>query len=217
MIQVMTMTFEVVIYARCSTDENKQDVDKQIKELERYAQANGWNVRRILQEYVSAFKNTDRTQFNSLMNDLRLKKYNLLLVYDLSRFSRQEPYMANQDLNRIVHVYGCRFVSLNDNIDSDNELQWNVMRNIMVWINHNYSKNLSDSIKSGIQNKKDKGLYKGGRPSIYNKISKFEILQAYNETKSFRKASKKIWLDKQIRVSYLSIKRVVDSNQDLLL
>ncbi len=33
---------KAVIYARCSTDESRQDVEVQLKELRRYAEAYGW-------------------------------------------------------------------------------------------------------------------------------------------------------------------------------
>ena len=139
-----------------------------------------------------------------------------MLCYDLSRFSRQQPHIANEELNRIVHKYGCRFISLNDNIDSEDDIKWNIVRSIMVWQSHNYSKNLSDSIKAGIRNKKDKGLYKGGRPKISQRINKFDVLKAYSKTKSYRKASELIWKEQGIRISYISIQRIIKKNSQIL-
>jgi site-specific DNA recombinase len=200
-----------VIYARCSTDEDHQDVDKQIKECQRYCQAYAWPCE-VVQEYVSGFKDVKRPGFEAMLEAIRLKKYDALIVYDLSRFSRQEPYIANEELDRIVHRYGCRFISLADSIDSQDEIKWHIVRAIMVWQSHNYSKKLSESIKAGIRNKKDKGLYTGGRPKISLRINKYDVLKAYNLTGSYRKASALIWKEQQIKVSYASVQRIVRKN-----
>ena len=38
---------KAVIYARCSTDESKQDVEAQLKELRRYCEAYGWGYEEV--------------------------------------------------------------------------------------------------------------------------------------------------------------------------
>lgn len=206
---------KVVLYARCSTDEDRQDVDKQIKELTRYCEAYNWTYK-IVQEYISGFKDVKRPQFDTMLEDIRKKKYDVLMVYDLSRFSRQQPHIANEDLNRVVHKYGCRFISLNDSIDSDNDITWNIVRHIMVWQSNNYSKNLSNSIKAGIRNKKEKGTYKGGRPKVTDFVNKFDVLKAYTQTGSYRKASQLLWREHQVRISYPSVQRIVKENKELI-
>jgi len=133
----------------------------------------------------------------------------------LSRFSRQQPHIANEELDRIVHSYDCRFISLNDSIDSDNDVTWNIVRHIMVWQSNNYSKNLSDSIKAGIRNKKEKGLYRGGRPKLLDRVNKFDVLKAYHKTGSYRKASK-LLSEQDIKISYISVQRIIKENKDLV-
>lgn len=205
---------KAVIYARCSTNEDRQDVDKQTKELVRYCNAYNWKYD-IVKEYVSGFKDVKREKFEDMLEGVRKKKYSVLLVYDLSRFSRQQPHIANEELDRIVHKYKCRFISLNDSIDSDKDVTWQIVRHIMVWQSNNYSKNLSESIKAGIRNKKEKGLYTGGRPKVLDRINKFDILKEYSRLGSYRKVSH-YFFQKGIYISYISVQRIVKKNQTLL-
>ena len=205
---------KAIIYARCSTDEDRQDVDKQIKECKTYCQNSNWKFE-VVYEYLSGFKQIKRPKFEVLLEKIRKKQYTVMIVYDLSRFSRQQPHIANEELDRIVHKYGCRFISLNDNIDSDDDIKWNVVRQIMVWQSHNYSKNLSQSIKSGIRNKKDKGIYSGGRPKITEKINKFDVLKAYQKGGSYREAEK-ILKKEGYKISYISVQRIVKKNNSVL-
>ena len=153
----------VVIYSRCSTDESRQDVQAQHDKCIQYCKAHNWNYD-IVEEYSSAW-NKERPKFKQMLEDIRLKQYQVIVCYDLDRFSRDDPHVADAYLNKIVHVSGCRFISLNDNIDSDNEVSWHIVRHVMVWQANKYSQRLSDRIKEGIKTKRQKlgSKFKYGR------------------------------------------------------
>ena len=46
-----------IIYARCSTDEKRQDVEVQLKPLREYCISQGWQFDEV-SEYLSTFKQT---------------------------------------------------------------------------------------------------------------------------------------------------------------
>ena len=60
---------KAVIYARCSTDENKQDVEVQLKELRRYCSAYGWEYDEV-SEYGSGFKGDQQPELDALMEKI---------------------------------------------------------------------------------------------------------------------------------------------------
>lgn len=154
---------KALIYARCSTDEKKQDVEVQLKELRRYCEAYGWQYDEVW-EYGSGYKADQQPKLEKVLEDIRLKRYNILIVFSMDRFSRQSPSKINALLDTIVEQYKCHFIALQQGIDSDNELTWHVVKPLFTYFANKFSKDLGEKIRNGIKNKKEKGLYRGGRP-----------------------------------------------------
>jgi len=163
-----------VIYARCSTDEKRQDVEIQLKELRRYCEAYGWKYDEVF-EYESGFNGTP-PKLNEVLESIRLKHYNVLLVYTLDRFSRTHPKTTNALLDQIVYQYRCRFISLMEGIDSDNEMVWHVVRPLFTYFANMYSRTLSEKVKRGISAKKAMGEYEGGRPPKQPDIARIKAI-----------------------------------------
>lgn len=176
-----------LMYARCSTDESKQDVEIQLKELRRYCEHQGWKYDE-LSEYGSGYKG-DQPKLKEKIEQIKLGHYDVLIVYALDRFSREHPRKVDELLNRIVYDYKCRFISLSDGIDSSDEVKWHIMRHMMTYFANNFSRRLSERVKGGIARAKEKGTYKGGRPSKKNKVDIEEIKQLYAKTRSYRKTA----------------------------
>jgi len=65
---------KTIIYARCSTDESKQDVEVQLKELRRYCEAFGWDYDEA-HEYGSGYKSDNQPKLKQILSEIRLKKY----------------------------------------------------------------------------------------------------------------------------------------------
>ena len=150
-----------IIYARCSTDEKKQDVDVQLKRLREICKEREWDFDEV-SEYDTGSKHIP-LGLKKIMNQIGHGVYQAFVVYDLSRFSRLHPKTSTKMMDWIVDRK-CRFLSMQENLDSENEMNWHTVRyyfNYFAWL---YSKNLSEKVKQGIANKKAKGTYKGGRP-----------------------------------------------------
>ena len=198
----------VAIYARCSTDESRQDVESQVNACKRYCEAQGWSYE-IFQEYESAYKGTRRKVFEEILEKIRLKEFNVLIVYMLDRFSRETPTKIVSDLHRIVEGYKCRFISVKEGIDSNNDM-WQIIMMIFAYMANNYSKMLGIRVREGIKHKKEIGKYKGGRRrkevdldrlgsiSKRGSLGLRKIAEAYNKD-----------LPKKDRISYATVKRVL--------
>lgn len=144
---------KTIIYARCSTDEKKQDVEVQLKQLREYCVRQGWEYEEQY-EYASGSKEIPET-LRKILRLVKEKRYDVFLVYDLTRFSRLHPSTTNKMLDFIAKY--CRFVSLQDNIDSSDEIKWLIIKPIFQYMAWVYSKNLSEKVKLGMARAKEKG------------------------------------------------------------
>jgi len=211
----METQIKAVIYARCSTDENKQDVQVQIIELRRYCEAYGWQFEEV-SEYGSGYKSDNQPKLDEVLEAIRLKRFNVLVVYSMDRFSRQSPSKINALLDNIVERFGCRFIALQQGIDSDNDLTWHVVKPLFTYMANVFSRNLSDKVKKGIAQKKAKGSYNGGRPSKKADLTSIEALRA--KGLSLRAIAKEINTGKPDRkkISYMSVKRLLQKQGQIL-
>ncbi len=174
-----------VVYSRCSTDEKRQDVENQLKELRRFCEAHGWPFDEIA-EYGSGYKEA-QPKLQEALEKVRKGHYQALVTFSLDRFSRQHPAKVNALLDQIVYQYGCRFISLQESLDSQNELIWQVIKPLFSWFAHAFSRNLSEKIKLGIQSKREKGSYRGGRPSKTVDVERLKRIRLANSNYGWRK------------------------------
>lgn len=176
---------KAVIYARCSTDEKRQDVESQLAELRRCCRAFGWAWDEV-QEYESGYRGT-QPKLERLLSQIQRKQYDVLLVFSLDRFSRQAPSRVNRLLDSLVERDGCRFISCQEGIDSENELVWHAIRPLFTYFANVYSRNLSEKIKLGIRTKREKGAYRGGRPRKTIDADRLRLLRLASPEIGWRK------------------------------
>lgn len=167
---------KAILYARCSTDDKTQDVEVQLKELRRYSEAYGWQYDEV-SEYESSFTSIP-PKLRQILESIRLKKYNILLVQTLDRFSRAHPKTTNALLDQIVYQYRCRFISLLEGLDSDNEMAWHTVRPLFTYFANMSSRTLSEKVKRGISLKKAAGSYEGGRPPKQLDLARLNAISA---------------------------------------
>ncbi len=151
---------KALIYARCSTDEKRQDVEIQLEELRGYCKRQGWDYDEV-KEYGSGSKSVPEKLREALIK-IKERKYDVLLVYDMSRFSRLHPTTTSKMMDFVVEN-GCRFVSMQDSIDSDDEIKWLIIKPLFQYLSWVYSRNLSEKVKLGMAKAKKKGK-NCGRP-----------------------------------------------------
>ena len=111
--------------------------------------------------------NFDRPRFMAMMELARQKEIHAIIVKDLSRFGR-DYLEVGAYLELILPLFGTRFISVNDNFDSNNYIGTTgglelALRNL---INGLYSKDLSVKIKSANKTRSRRGEYWGG-PAFY--------------------------------------------------
>lgn len=108
------MTTKAAIYCRVSTDE--QNPDLQLSELERMAEARGFEiVERYIDRGISGAKGR-RPELDRLMTDARRGKFRAVLVWKLDRFARSLRHLVNA--LEELEGYGVDFVSHQDPVDT---------------------------------------------------------------------------------------------------
>ena len=202
---------KAVIYARCSTDEKRQDVEIQLRELRRYCEAFGWQFDEF-SEYDSGFKG-EQPELQEVLKQIKHKKYDTLIVYSLDRFSRQTPSKVNRLLDELVEQDGVRFISRLEGIDSANDLTWNVVRPLFAYFANLFSKTLSEKIRAGIRLKREKGTYKGGRPKKALDEARLRQIVLNRSGRGWRLLAKLYneGLPREQRISFMALRRAAIS------
>ncbi len=82
----------VAIYARVSTEEQAKEglsVDAQIDKCKAFCQARDWEVFKIYKDAGYSAGSLNRPALELLLRDAQEKKFNIILVYKIDRFSRK--------------------------------------------------------------------------------------------------------------------------------
>jgi len=144
---------DCLIICRCSTDENTQDVTLQIKPCSDYCDRQGWSYD-VLSYYASGSKGIP-PELQQALDSIVKKEYKIVLVYSMDRFSRQIPSLTEKMLNYITEC-GCRFITILENLDSDNPMLWYSMKGMWLYFANLYSLNLSKKVKLGMEAQAEK-------------------------------------------------------------
>lgn len=152
----------VAIYARVSTNDKGQDVQIQLDRCKKFCEAMDWTFKEYTdKESAYRKKGEDRPKFMEMMEAIRTHEVQGVVIYQMDRFSREDPMKVSTYLNQIVHDHKGIFVSIADGVDSRNEV-FPVIERIMSWQANNWSKAHGQRVKAGIakerKKKEDKGL-----------------------------------------------------------
>lgn len=107
--------------------------------------------------------NFNRQGFQNMLEEIKNGNINCVVVKDLSRFGRNYTE-AGTYMEQVFPLFGVRFISINDHIDSYNRPA--EMDSILVplknLLNDSYSRDLSVKIRSAMTAKRKRGEFIGG-------------------------------------------------------
>ena len=183
-------------YARCSTNEKKQDIDRQKREL----MALGVKQNNIFWEYESGTKD-DRTEFNRLLEIV--KSGDSIVSTEVSRLTRSTKYLC--EIIKTVQEKRLRLVIGSFIVDCrNNEIDPMTKGMLMMWgvFSEMERDIISARVKSGMANAKAKGKVIG-RPKTDKDNLPTNFLKYYPMYKN-----KKINITEFARLSELSRKSI---------
>jgi len=171
------------IYSRCSTSEDKQNVENQLFKLREYAKAKDYEIVKIYSEYISGFKEEvqkEREQLNLLLESARKREFDIVLCYNTDRISRMG---ATETLNLILKTLfkdcGVKFESFTEpylNTTGDMNMV-ELLLAIKGWANKQDSLKTSIRVKDTLQRKKLAGE-KIGRQNLMTDGERERITKA---------------------------------------
>lgn len=161
--------YSVGIYARLSvdTDERKREsIEMQIEIAKAYMKQQDDMV--LFDCYTDVGKtgtNFKRDGFERMLQDVRMRKIDCIIVKDLSRFGRNHIETGNY-IEKIFPFMGVRFIAVTDHFDSmdssgQNEA-WSM--NLKNLVNEMYARDIAVKVKSSRKEKWEQGSYTGGVP-----------------------------------------------------
>ena len=155
-----------------SSESNSISNQRQI--IKSYAKENDI---KLSYEYVDdgfSGSNFERPHFKNMIDDLNKGKFNIIIVKDLSRFGR-DYIESGKYLQKIFPEKGVRFISVNDNYDSENAdmSDTHLILPIRNFINDSYCRDISMKVKSSKEVKRKNGEFIGAfAPFGYKKDDK---------------------------------------------
>lgn len=177
-------TYKVALYARISVDINSnpsESIENQIDMMKQYVlknrQFSNYNI------YVDrgySGMNYDRPDFNRMMNDIRMGKVNCVIIKDLSRFGRD--YLETGNYLEIVFPFlGVRFISINDDYDTEKEINGNKALAVAITnlVNDTYARNVSRNVGISRSIEINKGKFTGSNAPYGYKVDNTNPLRKY--------------------------------------
>lgn len=158
------------IYARVSMEETDskdkryQEPENQLQPLREWAKAKELE---IYKEYVDrgSGKDANRPAFKEMLNEAMLRRFNIILVWRLDRFSRETMLMQVSRISEL-RERGIAIQSLTESwLDtSQNNPSSELILAVMAWSAAEERRRISERTKAGIARRRAIGQWRGGRP-----------------------------------------------------
>ena len=150
---------KAVIYARYSSDKQTENsIEGQLNECNEYAKHNGYNV---IDEYVDKAltgTNDNRVNFQRMIEDSYKKQFEIVLVYQLDRFSRNRYDSAHY--RNILSKNEVKVISAREKISED--ASGILMQSVLEGMAEYYSVELKQKVTRGMNLNAEKGISNGG-------------------------------------------------------
>ena len=156
------MKNQAISYVRVSS--KKQDLERQIRELEKFASTKDYKIIKCFQDTLSASKSSmgDREGFNNLRKYLESNKsIKSVFVHEVSRLGRKNFEVQNviEEFYQIgvnIHFMDLSISTLDSN--GNKSVESSIIISILGSMAENETRLLADRIKSGLLNSAKKGL-----------------------------------------------------------
>lgn len=182
---------KTAIYARISTNIEKQDLDTQLLPLKEYCKQRGWEISEIYTDELSGSKES-RPNLDRLMKDAHRRKFGCVLVFRFDRFSRSTKQLINS--LETFRTLGINFVSYQEAVDTSTPAGQMMFTMISAFAQFERSI-IQERVRAGLAKAKSKGK-KLGRPQLNVDESKIKELRI--EGWSMRKIASELGISKSL-------------------
>jgi len=160
---------QVALYARVSTKDKGQDVENQLAQLREFCERQGYEIHGEYMDDESGAKGRrERAGFARLFEDAGKRKFDVVLVWSLDRFTREGISKTIFYLQQLDGL-GVNFKSYTEQyLDTDNELIRHVILGMLAYFAKLQREKISENTKSALARKKAQGV-KLGQPSKFER------------------------------------------------
>ena len=154
---------KTAIYIRISTD--KQELKNQARDLQEYCNKQKWEIYKIYEDIVTGkeTRESNRPGFANMFREAHQKKFDIVLFWDLSRFSRAGTLFTLQKLQELKNL-GINWHSYQEPYISSIGQFSDVVISIMSTLANLEREKISERTKAGLRRAIDEGK-KLGRPA----------------------------------------------------
>jgi len=164
---------KAVTYSRTSTYD-KQDVGMQEEAIKNYCEREGIEIMKAYSDRGVSGKKESRPEFNQLIDDLRNKVFDTLIVYKLDRVGRSLPHLVK--LFEEFEKKEIKFIAITQNFNTTTPEGKLMLRMMMILAE--YERELTVArIKDGlVKARKDgKGIGKRGKDKKKRRLSGYHL------------------------------------------
>ncbi len=187
----------VALYGRYSSEGQREaSIEDQYRNCEQYAQRLGWQiVERYADKGISGTKDEHgRHGYAAMLNAARGKRFDVLLVDDLSRLSRDS--MKTEEVRRLFVFLGVRLIGVSDGIDTASKGH-KALSGFKGLMNDIFLDDLREKTHRGLAGQALKGNNCGGR--VYG----YQHVPSYHPTET----------DEYGRQKIVAVRRQIDEGQ----
>jgi DNA invertase Pin-like site-specific DNA recombinase len=196
----MATRARIAIYARVSTGDKGQDPGSQLLQLRRWCESMGYPVVGEYVEHESGAKAAgQRREYARLFADAARRKFDMVLVWALDRFSRAGMASTIADLQRL-NSYGVAFHSYSEpHLSTDNELVRDVLLAVLSSLAKLERQKISERTRAGLERARANGK-RLGRPQLSARKQE-KLRMALDARQSWHAASL------ETRIPYSTVKK----------
>lgn len=177
---------KVAIYIRVSTE--KQETINQELQLKEYAKRQDWEIHEIYKDVISG-KEESRPRFNKLFEEAHKKLFDIVLFWDLSRFSRAGTYHTLLKLKELDNL-NIKWVSYNESYISSLGQFKDVVISIMSTLAKIEREKIGQRTKAGLERAKKQGKKLGKPKKVLTPNDEKIILEEFQKQGSINKTAK---------------------------
>ena len=171
------------LYCRVSTSTKDQTTENQLRELHSYCERMGYEVVKVYEDEVSGAKSREkRPAYSELCKDAFLKKFDVIIGWDVSRFGRS--------MKEFVHFLsdmddkGIGVIAVKNGLDTSSSSGRMMMKLIGVLEEWNREM-LVERTNAGLARTVTNGTKLGRKKTVTDKITD-QIIELRTEKKSIR-------------------------------
>jgi len=201
---------KIAIYVRVSTD--KQESENQLIELREYCKSSDYH---IFHEYVDIIsgKEDKRPNWDQLFLDAHRKKFDIVLFWDLSRFSRSGTLYTLQKLRELENL-GIGYISYREPYLNTVGQFKDVVISILSTVAKIEREQISDRTKAGLKRAKLNGVILG-RSSIPQDIVT-RVKDLLKQGTSYNEINKQVrYRTKNGKLRHISIGKISEIKKHL--